>query len=62
MAACAASLPRARGSTPGDGQSSFMASGQTARRTRPRESSTAAVCLNGPSGRDSPGAGGGWKV
>eukprot|EP00969_Alexandrium_andersonii_P063895 2814561-Alexandrium_andersonii.AAC.1 len=62
MAACTASLPRARGSTPGDGQSSFMASGQTVRRTRPRENITAAVCPDGPSGRGSSGAGGGWKV
>eukprot|EP00969_Alexandrium_andersonii_P342930 15159014-Alexandrium_andersonii.AAC.1 len=39
-----------------------MASGQIASRARPVESSTAAVCPDGPSGRDSSGAGGGWKV
>eukprot|EP00969_Alexandrium_andersonii_P123891 5475105-Alexandrium_andersonii.AAC.1 len=61
MAECTASLPRARGSTPGADQSSFMASGHTVRRARLRESITAVVCPDGPSGRDSSGAGGGCK-
>eukprot|EP00969_Alexandrium_andersonii_P119684 5291810-Alexandrium_andersonii.AAC.1 len=39
-----------------------MASGQIVKRTRPMESSAAAVCPDGPPGRDSSGAGGGWKV
>eukprot|EP00969_Alexandrium_andersonii_P318584 14072730-Alexandrium_andersonii.AAC.1 len=39
-----------------------MASGQMVRRARPIARSATAVCPDGPSGRDSSGAGEGWKV
>eukprot|EP00969_Alexandrium_andersonii_P315605 13944091-Alexandrium_andersonii.AAC.1 len=47
VAAWTASRPSARGSTPGDGQSSFMASGHPVSRARPTASWTAAVCPEG---------------